>query len=166
MKFFRRHRAFALSALVCFLPASLLAHPIHTTLTVVQADVSGRVLTLNIRAFADDFSAMVARFAGRAAPRDSSVATDEVTRYVRAQFLLAGLRGAPVSLEPCGVTRAREVYLLCFRATFAEGVKGVTLVNRILTELHPDQVNIVQLESPSVRRSYLFTKGSAASSLP
>ena len=167
----RRHSTLAIRALACSVALAVtaqpaLAHPIHTTLTVLTTDVSGHTLTLNIRAFADDFSATVARFAGRPAPRDSSILSDEVTHYVRAQFAFTSNRGAPIVLQPCGVTRAREVYLLCFRITAAEGVRGASFVNRMLTELHPDQVNIVQLEAPSARRSFLFTKGSAASTLP
>ena len=45
------------------LPAVVEAHAIHTTLTVLTTSPTG--ITLNIRAFADDFSASVAKFAGR-----------------------------------------------------------------------------------------------------
>jgi hypothetical protein len=142
------------------------AHPIHTTLTVVTPSADGRTLTINVRAFADDFSASVAGFAGRKAPADSSVLADEVTRYVRANFSVSAASGAPLVLEPCGVTRSRELYWLCFRVALPLGLGGTTVRNQMLTELHPDQVNIVQLEKGAERKSYLFTKGSAASALP
>ena len=48
-----RHACLALAAMVVVAPAAR-AHPIHTTLTVVTTDATG--ISLNIRAFADDFS--------------------------------------------------------------------------------------------------------------
>ena len=142
------------------------AHPIHTTLTVVTASADGRTLTINIRVFADDFSASVARYVGRTPPRDSSVVAPEVTRYVRAQFTVLAPDGGTLVLEPCGITRSRELYWLCYRVSVPAGMRGARIRNQMLTELHQDQVNIVQLESGAARKSYLFTKGSGPSVLP
>ena len=141
------------------------AHPIHTTLTVLVPDAGHRSMTVTIRAFADDFSATVAAFAGKRAPVDSSARPDEVARYVRAHFALVDSDGVPLPIETCGVRRANDLYWLCFTVTLPAGLRGVKVRNLMLTELHPDQVNIVQLEDGSARRSYLFTKGSAASAL-
>jgi hypothetical protein len=151
------------AAMLALGPRAAAAHPIHTTLTVITAGPDHRGLEINIRAFADDFSASVARFAGRRPPADSSLVPDEATRYVRARLSVTGVDGAPLALEPCGVRRSRELYWLCFRVAAGRGVR---VGNQMLTELHDDQVNIVQLERGGERRSYLFTKGSAASALP
>jgi hypothetical protein len=159
----RAARALAALALCSRIAA---AHPIHTTLTVITPEAAGRVLRFNIRAFADDFSATVAKFAGRPAPADSSAVPAEVIRYIRARFTVTGAHGESLALEPCGITRARELYWLCFRVTLPPGAGGTKVGNQMLTELHPDQVNIVQLESGSARKSYLFTRGSALSALP
>lgn len=134
------------------------AHPIHTTLTKVS--VEKHSITLNVRAFADDFSATVAKFAGRPAPGDSSVSPAEVLSYARSFFLVTSASTVPVVLESCGIRRANELYWLCFRATFPNGSQGARLRNQMLTELHHDQVNIVQVEPPAARRTMLFTKGS------
>jgi hypothetical protein len=134
------------------------AHPIHTTLT--KATVEKNAITMQVRVFADDFSATVAKFAGRPTPRDSSVSPEDVLRYLRSKFLVTSANGASVTLEPCGIKRANELYWLCIRAAFPQGSDGARVRNEMLTELHADQVNIVQLEPPSVRRTMLFTKGS------
>lgn len=147
-------------------PKLAAAHPIHTTLTVITVGDQGRSITVKIRAFADDFSASVARFAGRTPPADSSVSAEEVARYVRNRFSVSGVTGGEVALEPCGVTRSREVYFLCFRVKLASGGPGTRIRNQLLTELHADQVNIVQLENGAQRKSYLFTRGSGFSALP
>ena len=142
------------------------AHPIHTTLTVITPSEAGHTLTISIRVFADDFSTSVAGFARHKPPADSSVAADEVTRYVRAQFTVNGADGAAFVLAPCGVTRSRDLYWLCFRVSIPDATHGTRIRNQMLTELHADQVNIVQLAAGSERKSYLFTKGSAPSALP
>jgi voltage-gated potassium channel Kch len=140
------------------------AHPIHTTLTVLTPDAGGRGVTLTIRAFADDLSASVARFAGRAAPRDSSMLADEVARYVRGRVRVLDAAGVEATLAPCGVRRARELYWLCFHVALPAGMRGARIGNQLLTDLHSDQVNILQLElvPGRGRKSYLFTPGSPA----
>jgi hypothetical protein len=159
-------KAAALVALCCALvvarPRDLDAHPIHTTLTVLTPDAAGRALTLSIRTFADDFSASVARFERRPVPRDSSVAAEGVARYVRARVHVSDASGASATLVSCGVKRTRELYWLCFTAALPRGVRGARINNQMLTELHADQVNIVQLESAGSRKSYLFTRESQA----
>ena len=146
-------------------PSLLDAHPIHTTLTVITVDAGGRALTLNIRTFADDFSAIVARHAGKRPPRDSSAAPADVGRYIAAQYTVTNAEGATVLLESCGIRRANELYWLCVRAPLPTGIRNVKIRNQLLTELHADQVNIVQLERGSERRTLLFTKGSKAAAL-
>ena len=145
------------------LPTVVEAHAIHTTLTVLTTAPAS--LTLNIRAFADDFSASVAKFAGRRAPADSSAPEPDVLRYVRAQFAIRDAQGRVVALESCGVRRAAELYWLCFRAALPSGSMGVVVRNQMLTEFHPDQVNIVQVDERGTRRTLLFTKASAPSSI-
>ncbi|MEP6834868.1 MAG: DUF6702 family protein [Gemmatimonas sp.] len=139
------------------------AHPIHTTLTKVT--IEERSFTFNVRAFADDFSTTVARFAGRTPPADSSAPLADVLRYAQQYFTVVDASGKPVMLESCGVKRTNELYWLCFKVTMVGGTKGARLRNQMLTELHADQVNIVQLEPPSARRTMLFTKGSLPASI-
>jgi hypothetical protein len=138
------------------------AHAIHTTLTQVQS--GGGAVTLTIRAFADDFSSTVARFAGKPVPRDSSAADVDVVRYVRANFSITDAAGHAIPLQSCGIRRDGELYWLCFRAPLGAAT-AVRVVNRMLTELHADQVNILQVLESGARRTLLFTKGSAPAEL-
>lgn len=137
-------------------PLVVHAHPIHTTLTVLTFDARSRAVTLSIRAFADDFSRVVAQKAGVPVPRDSSVDARGVTAYVRAQFSVEGL-----TLEPCGIRRLADAYLICFRGTLPSNVSAVKARNAMLTELHSDQVNIVQATSGNEKQTRLFTRTSA-----
>lgn len=139
------------------------AHAIHTTMTIVTTDATG--ITLNVRAFADDFSATIAKFAGRRTPADSSAPESDVLRYTRAQLVVRDAGGAVRELKPCGVRRANELYWLCYRVELPRGTKGTQIRNQMLTEFHSDQVNIVLVESKNGRKTLLFTKGSAPSAI-
>ena len=141
--------------LIAVAPLRARAHPIHTTLTVLTVDARTRTVTLSIRAFADDFSRVVAMRAGIPVPSDSSVRPEHVTAYVRAQFAIGG-----IALEPCGLTRSADAYLACFRGVMPTGVSTITVRNAMLTELHPDQVNIVQAAVGQQRQTRVFTKSS------
>jgi hypothetical protein len=160
---FRRLLQLCLAAVAALVPVVVQAHAIHTTLTVMTAAPGG--LTFTVRSFADDFSASVARHAGHAVPRDSSVRADEVVRYVRAQFEIRDADGRALTLESCGLRREGGLYFACFRAATADGLGGVRVRNRMLTELHVDQVNIVQVDGRGTRRTLLFTRASAPSVL-
>lgn len=135
------------------LPASM--HEIHSTLTIAR--VTAGALELRVRVFADDLSRVVAQSAGRSMPMDSSVRASELARYVAAHLGAFGPSGQRVLLESCGIERVREVYLLCYR-TAASARSVVKLWNSMLTDLHDDQVNVVQVIAGSARRSHLLTR--------
>jgi hypothetical protein len=143
------------------LPAVIEAHAIHTTLTVLTASPVG--VTLTIRAFADDFSASVAKFNHRTPPTDSSASRADVEHYVRSTFELRDAQGRALQLASCGVQRLADLYWLCFRTALPAGVAGVVVRNQMLTEYHADQVNIIQIDDRGARRTLLFTKTSTPS---
>jgi hypothetical protein len=150
-----------LVAVLLVTPAVAEAHAIHTTLTVLTATPTG--IALNIRAFADDFSASVAKYNRKRPPVDSSAPEPDVVRYVRANFAIRDGAGHVIELQSCGIRRAAELYWLCFRAALPVGLKGTLIRNQLLTEFHADQVNIVQVDDRGARRTLLFTKASAPS---
>jgi hypothetical protein len=157
-----RHRR-SIAALVAILASLSVsrvarAHPIHTTLTVVTFDQAGTQLML--RAFADDFSASVARYVGKPAPKDSVVTDADVMRYVAAHVVVSNAAGIAVRLQSCGVRREGGLYWVCVRAPSAATGKGTAVLNTTLHELHADQVNIVRVERANARRTLVFTKGS------
>jgi hypothetical protein len=139
------------------------AHAIHTTHTTVTADAQG--YTLTVRAFADDLSASVARFVKRRPPADSSVRVPELLAYATARLGIATAAGVPVVLQSCGVTRMQEAYVLCFRIAAPPRTAPLRLSNQMLVELHPDQVNIVQCDVAGTRRTNLFTRGRAVTTI-
>lgn len=143
----------------CVALTSASAHPIHTTLTALT--ISRGEITLTVRTFADDFSASVATFAGKQPTIDWSVDDVDVARYLAANLRVVDDGGKVLLLRSCGIRREREVYWLCVRVEGATALRGLRAENRLLTERHADQVNIVQINAGSVRKTLLFTKDTA-----
>lgn len=139
------------------------AHAIHTTHTTVTADAQG--YTLTVRAFADDLSASVARFSRRMPPADSSVRVPELVSYAAARLTPTSADGRPLAMQSCGVKRMQDAYVLCFRIATTPGTVPLRLGNQMLSELHADQVNIVQCDVAGSRRTNLFTRGRAATAI-
>lgn len=162
-RFTRRWRWLLAAVVALGAPTVVSAHPIHTTLTAVRSD--GKGITFTVRTFADDFSATVARFAGKTPAADSSVMAADVARYVDAHMRITNAAGQPLVLRSCGIQRARDLYWICLRVDAVGTVRGVTVANLLLTELHADQVNIMQVDIGSVRRTVLFTKHTGAQPL-
>lgn len=144
-----------------FSPAN--AHPIHTTLTTVR--IEDGVVTLRIKTFADDFSASVSAAQNTPTPSDWVVADGDAVAYVQRVLRVVDARGQSLPLASCGMTREGELYWLCLRVPAARDVRGLKMSNALLVERHSDQVNIVQIQTAYTRRTLLFTKGSAQSSM-
>lgn len=130
----------AVLTLLCILAAPLRAHPIHTSYGVITRERG--VVTLWVRAFSDDFAMAVARYAARPVPRDSSASAVDVARYLHARVHVVDAGGRAVPFTPCGVKRVGAMTWSC--ATWPDAA-GQRLVNRMLAEVHADQVNVVQI---------------------
>lgn len=139
--------------------AVLSAHPMHTTFTSVTRDATGTVF--RVRVFADDFAQSVARFVKKPRAVGDTVPDADAWQYVRARFAVGTAAGQAVAPVACGVRRDGEVYWICFRAPMPYGDAPLRIRNALLTELHSDQVNIVQSAFANQRRTLLFNKSSA-----
>jgi hypothetical protein len=151
---------------VLLVPAARVAfaHPLHTTLTRLLYDASTRVLDVSVRVFADDFRAAVlapARAESDVVPPDSAM-----LRYVTGRFVILRAGGAPVPLRWCGMRRDGEALFLCLRATGQPSPAGVRMRNALLSEIFPDQVNIVQASYGGASRTLLFTPRDGMKVLP
>jgi hypothetical protein len=146
--------------LLLLVPGSHDVHSAH-----VRAQLEGTTLDLRIRAFADDLAAGVAAFHRRPPPPDSSVDARELARYVSAQVGITGADGRQVPLVACGAVRQGAVYDLCFRGGPLPG--GALRVRMaLLMDLHPDQVNVMEVRRGAWRRTLLFSRDDPEGTIP
>src|SRR6185369_4010458 len=109
---------------ICSTPALSWSHPLHTTLADVSIGTDGS-LCVTVRAFADDFSAAVARHAGKPRPADFTVADADVASYVAATVVLQDASGKPVALVWLGTRRTGDLMWVTVRAPSVRSLKGV-----------------------------------------
>jgi hypothetical protein len=156
----------ALAVMSAAHPGASTTHPLHTTLTSLTYDSAARQLTAEMRTFASDFSAAVARRGGHKPPADDRVSDSASFAYVASAITIADRDGRPMKLEWCGSRRTGDVLWLCVRAPAPRGAAGMQVGNRALSELFDDQVNIVMADYDGRKESMLFTKGDGPKPLP
>jgi hypothetical protein len=135
------------------------SHPIHTTLTEVALDPTDGTMHFTIRAFADDFSAAVARHAGKPRPANYVVPDADIASYVTSAVTIADGSGKRVQLAWRGSKRAGAVMWVTFQVPSVHELRGVKVASALLFELYDDQVNIVQTTADGRHHSMLFTAG-------
>ena len=146
-------------------PALAWSHPLHTTLAEVVIDDQGS-LRVTLRAFADDFSAAVARHAGKPKPSDFGATDADVTSYIAATVVVQDLNGRRIPLEWSGARRTGELMWITVRAPGIRSLKGIRVAYSTLFETFPDQVNILQSNDNGRRHTVLFTASDGRSSKP
>ena len=134
------------------------AHPLHTTLTEIALDSTDGTMRLTIRAFADDFSAVVARHAGKPRPSDYNVLEADIASYISATVSVEE-NGRKAPLTWGGLRRTGDLMWVTVRVPSVRSLRGVKIATTLLFEIFDDQVNIVQATSDGHRRSMLFTAG-------
>jgi hypothetical protein len=135
------------------------SHPLHTTLTEIALDSTNGAMRLTIRAFADDFSAVVARHAGKPRPADYRVSDTDVASYLAAAVSVEDAAGRPAPLTLSGVRRTGDLMWVTVKLPSVRSLRGVKMATTLLFEIFDDQVNIVQATSAGRRQSMLFTAG-------
>jgi len=141
---------------ICSTPALSWSHPLHTTLADVSIGTDGS-LCVTVRAFADDFSAAVARHAGKPRPANFAVADADVASYIAATVVIQDLNGRRVPLEWSGARRGGDLLWITVRASGIRSLHGVRVAYSTLFESFPDQVNILQSNENGRRHTVLFT---------
>ena len=147
------------SIAVLFAARTAWSHPLHTTLTEIALDSTDGAMRLTIRAFADDFSAVVARHAGKPRPADYRVSDADVASYVAAAVSIEDLSGHRAPLIWSGIRRTGDLMWVTVKVPSVRSLRGVKIATTLLFEIFDDQVNIVQATSGGNRQSMLFTAG-------
>ncbi|MGI9077081.1 MAG: DUF6702 family protein [Gemmatimonadaceae bacterium] len=145
---------------------SLHSHPLHTTLTEITFSPREQRIQVMLRVFADDLGTAVAAFAKVKQGSDHEVPDRASYAYLTHAVALAERGGRRLPLEWCGTKRTADLVWICLRAKSARGLGALEVHNRVLFDLHDDQINIVQVTDGRRRHSLLFTKGDGPKRLP
>ena len=136
-------------------PSIVSAHPLHTSLTRIAIAADGSV-SVALRVFADDFSAVVARSTRVVASADHRVPDEAAASYL-SRALVIEADGKRIALQLVRQRRDGEMTWIELRGAWRGELANATILNQVLMDLHSDQVNIVQLARGTTSRTLLFS---------
>jgi len=138
------------------------AHPLHTTITQLEYTSESRTLRVSMRVFVDDLATAVRRQSGATVGPNHALSDAAMFAYASATLSLTDRAGQRLPMRWCGRRQTGDLVWLCLDGSALRGVIGARVDARMLFELYPDQVNIVQVTDGSHRQSLLFTRGDSA----
>lgn len=129
------------------------AHPLHTSIAELVENSEGE-FSISLRVFADDFL----RRTGVAETSATSAHPDaRILSYLARTFVVIDRSGRGLPLKWCGSRRVADLLVMCLSGRIAGGVGGTRVRYSVLSDVFPDQVNVLQLRSASRKQSVLFT---------
>ena len=138
-------------------PRPSLAHPLHTSVATITF-TRGDEFTVSLRVFADDFL----RHTGAAeATKEGSSPDARIVTYLMRTFVIIDTNGRGLPLKWCGSQRVADLLVICLSGRMPSGLRGARIRYSVLTDLFPDQVNVLQISRDPGKYSLLFTPAEA-----
>jgi hypothetical protein len=143
------------------LPLALLSvHPLHTSLAEIVYNPAAKEIRISIRVFVDDLTTATNAYTlAHPMPGTAKSVLTPTFAYAVASFVVTDNRGRRLSFDTCGEKRVGDLMWICLRAPAPAGPVGFRVAHKILFDLYPDQINIVQAAYNGKRISLLFTRG-------
>lgn len=145
------------------LSAEARAHPFHASRAEVDYRAECRCLEVALAVVPEELEAALERISGRRVPLEAPEAQAEILDYLKARFVVSPVGppgGEPLPIEWVGREVSYREAWLYFKVT---GVAGdFDLVDRVLFEAEPSQVNHVLLRGIGDPRTLTFRAGEGA----
>lgn len=141
------------------------AHPLHTTFVELAFTPATGVVTATVKVFADDFLKRASRGSNQGLSNEAML-QKQSRDYLAQTLRLAPPTGPVLQWRFCGWKRSADLIFICLSAGAKGGLTGLRISDSILSDVFPDQVNIVQAESAGSRHTLLFTGGAGEKRLP
>ena len=134
-------------------------HDYHTSLTEVRYNPKSKTLEVAVKIFTDDLEkALTEKNKTKIILDKSDKSESYAAAYVKEKLLIRNAKGAVISLKYIGREAENDVswiYLESGEITVADQ-KKLTIQNNLLTEIFNDQMNILTLQIPGKKSSFLF----------
>ncbi|UOQ78167.1 hypothetical protein MUN84_06090 [Hymenobacter sp. 5516J-16] len=138
------------------------AHAYHASIMELRFNPEKQRLEMALKIFIDDLEK------GLSVGKPTPIRTDQLARIqldplltdlLRRSVQLSPRPGAVLPLTLVGLQKEKDSYWLYFTAPLPASATGVTLRHKLLLNLFPDQMNIVNLEAKGQKQSLLFRDG-------
>ena len=139
-----------------------LKHPIHLTVTNLEYEANHKVFVAKIRLFKDDFSKILyLKYHQRPDfVHKNKAALQLIRRYLGERFLIY-INGVQVPAKKYQIKdyKIQDLTLwITLKIPYRQAIKSVEIHNQLMTDLYPDQKNMLIFTYKSVQKAYTFNK--------
>jgi hypothetical protein len=142
-------------AFVALLP-TVTAHTFHASIAQVDFISSKQTMEVIIWIHSEDIEGRMRQQLGRNASLDKSKDAERFLKeYLRGHFVLKDRAGKALGMQWVGVEARTHFVAVFFEVPAPNGIADVTLTNKILLAMLPDQVNTVKVKVDGKERNEL-----------
>lgn len=127
-------------------------HPFYMSVTEIFQNPKSQSLEISLKVFSDDLERVIG------VPCESPEADAHIMSYLQHNFKL-DTDGSPHTLRWVGKESQPDATWIYLEAISASPIRSLTIENRILTEIHEAQRNIVHVKANGQTKSLLLQRG-------
>ncbi len=144
---------------VMLFPVKTTEHPFHISVTEIVYKPKDKVVQVSVRLFLDDFEETLRGFTGDELldimEADETLLNQQVEKYLEKNFSLQGKK--PIELEYLGFEYDRDVMWCYLEGTKVKNLSTLQVTSSIMTEVFPDQENLVHIRREGKVKSLRLT---------
>jgi hypothetical protein len=157
---------YTLVAIVHFTALSFLVHPMHVSVTEIEFDEKDKALEIMMRVFVDDLELSLRnklkdQNLDLLQPKNGLTVDQMVGEYLKPNFRIS-LDGKPQSVVYLGHEQEGDAFIFYIEVSKVKKFKTIQVQNSIITEIHDDQNNLINVTVKDLVRSLRLTRSNPA----
>lgn len=135
-------------------------HDFHTSLTQMQFNAKEKTFEISVRVFTDDFEkALTQENNGQKVQLTNNDKLDPlIEKYIRKHFSVVNAQKQRKTFDYIGHEAEADAQWLYLEMPYAEPLRGGQLQQTVLMELFDDQVNLVNIQYLTQKKTLVFRK--------
>ncbi|QJX45807.1 hypothetical protein HMJ29_02195 [Hymenobacter taeanensis] len=153
---------FLLLPVVLLLSLAAWAHAYHASIMELRYNPQKLQLEIALKLFSDDFEKALSVGQAKGISLDKSPKEQVntlVTQLVRRSLEFSTKPGEVLPLTLVGIQHEHDSHWVYFTAKLPRPVPEVTLRHKLMLDVFPDQMNVVNLEANGQKQTLLFREG-------
>lgn len=130
-------------------------HPVHVSLTGIEYDSSNRIYSIFVKVYSDDLEADIC-LGSSEGEEITGEGNDRYAKYLCDRLLILE-DGKKLEMKLMNTESDGLEHRFSLEAKGGRSVRGVSVINRIMTRLHYDQANMLLFKYGTVEDGYRFT---------
>ena len=152
-------RKLILGVLLISLTSSRQAHDFHASITQMVYNQKEKTFEISIRIFTDDFEKALSAASNTKIQLAANEKTDAlIEKYIQSHFGYVNPQKQSVPIKYIGHEIEADANWLYLEMPYTESLTGGTLKQNALMELFDDQVNMINIQYQSQKKTFVFRK--------